>query len=695
MRAISLKGSLLAASIFFFLFYGCSTQPGSSVADSISGASSDVMKYSLGNIDDADGDMLEDVIDGDPFNGNVNASRESEWFFLESFDGTKIECKLLLPAGTGPFPVVMVGHGWFSKGQDMYGQARMFQQNGYASLIWSARGWGKSGDIIRLDSSMYEVKDVIRIINWISEQPFVIRENAPEKNFENGGLVEFDFNMDGNEEADDIPGDETNDFILGMSGGSYGGAIQVMTASFDRRIDAIASEESWVDLHDALVPGDSMKIFWSLGFYAGGLVRQQEGSGIDPALTEWLIYTFLTSDISSGMRSGLKLRSPVVRLEKVNVPVLTINGKYDTVFDLNQSVRLFESARSRGYDAKMYWFSGGHSYSARFGSHIRSMVLRWMDKHLKNKIADTGAEFEYDIQNPDGSFSTISSSWPRVKSADETRMMLHSNLKGGWMTASSEAGSSKYAFELIADAVANIPFIQTSLTEIQGQGMLPEEYHFIPFDSPLTSAEYVTGVFADDTEITGVPRLDIWLSAWSWDMTFFVKLYDVDENGSVSDLDVTRLKNVKIKDMIADLKAALEDQHPILGDDSLSSHHITPFRIPVSEPFDYDSGDYYPANYSRASDALMDDLIGGKPVAEVLDGITPQASNRRVNLAKPALYSFDLRGISRIIKAGHRLKLIIATSDFCYIHSRVPGIGFIWHNSKYPSCLYLPVVKEG
>jgi len=640
---------------------------------------------------DLDGDLLNDDIDEMPEIDSTNSKRESKWFFIESFDKTKIECKVLLPAGKGPFPVIMAGHGWFSDASSMYGHAKMFQADGYATLIWSARGWGNSGDIIRLDSSKYEVKDVISIINWLAAQPFALSENSPLKAFNNGKLVDFDFDMNGNEESDDIPGDETRDLVLGMTGGSYGGAIQVMSASFDRRIDAVASQESWVDIYSALTPNDSMKIFWTLGFYAGGLAREKEGSGLDKDFKDWLTWVFLTNRIPDDMRLGLKLRSPVVRLDKVNVPVLTMNGKYDTCFDLNQSVRLFESVKSRGFDARMYWFSGGHSYVPRFGALLNKYQLDWMRKHLKGLGIDTGAEFSYDIEMPDKSWKTIDASWPRVKNGNETRLFLHSTLRGGSLN-----DSQKFLFEFPGNAVVNIPVLNTSLTEISGQGMLPEEYHFIPFDSKLTSASFETAPFAADTEITGIPKVNLWLSALGPDITFFVKLYVIDENGHVSELDNARLKDINIDGLKELIKSMQESQQPVLGNDDASSHHVTAFRLPVRDPFG-DSGasglEFSLNDYNSAADELWQRILSGDSIGDILSETRNLESTQKGEIIKPALYSFDLRGISRIVKAGHRLKLVISTSDYCYTHSRLPAVGIVWHSSKYPSSVELPVVK--
>jgi predicted acyl esterase len=316
-----------------------------------------------------------------------------------------------------------------------------------------------------------------------------------------------------------------------------------------------------------------------------------------------------------------------------------------------------------------------------------------MEKHLKKRSIDTGPEFVYDIQNGDGTWRTAASGWPVVDSTRETRLFLHGSFKGNSLKI-----SQKFLFEFPGSAVANVPLAKTSLTEISGQGMLPEEYHFIPFDSPLTSSEFISEPFEYDTEITGIPKANLWLSGIGRDITFFIKLYIIDGNGSVSPSDSARIKDIRIKDLIEDIKEMADNQQARPGEDDLSSHHITPFKIPPSEPFEA-SGEssvmkFNLNDYNRASDEFWNDLLSGKPISGLLSDIPIFELDKPAGIIKPTLYSFDLRGMSRVIKKGQRIKLIIATSDFCYSHSRLPAVGIIWHSAKYPSSINLPIVRD-
>src|SRR5258708_36419781 len=79
---------------------------------------------------------------------------------------------------------------------------RGLQADGYNVVTWDPRGFGKSTGTIEVDSAQAEARDVERIIDWLATQPNV--------------------ELDG-----------PRDPRVGMIGASYGGGIQLNTASID------------------------------------------------------------------------------------------------------------------------------------------------------------------------------------------------------------------------------------------------------------------------------------------------------------------------------------------------------------------------------------------------------------------------------------------------------------------------------
>ncbi len=585
---------------------------------------------------DTDGDLLQDAIDGDPKNGGINSPRESEVFFIKSFDGEELECRLYLPKGEPPYPVIMIGHGWNSDLDEMAGRAKNFRDTGYATFVWSARGWGKSTGIVRLDSTQYEIKDTIRLINWLAEQKFVIEESRPEWFFDNGKIINYDFNQDDIEEKDDIPGDETRDFVLGMNGCSYGGALQVLTASYDHRIDCITPERTWNNLLDALCPGESLKILWASGFYLQGMARALKGTGVDPMLTDFIFTLLLENEFKPGMKDELMMRSPSTRTQYVLAPALFIQGEDDTVFDLNQAIANLEQIQANGIEAKMHWYAGGHGYLPENPPYNEEIVLKWMDRYLSGIDVDTGPELSYDIVGPDGDAARYYGSWPLVEKGGEMKLMLHSTggknylkcAKNGGGKVEYDASSLDYDSEALCSQFRNIPLAKTSLSEIQAiQGSLPEPPE--PFDSTETSVTFESEPFKDDAEITGIPLVELYLSSNSTDITCFIKLYDVPPGSSINSDDSLGAEKIN-------------------ADARVLNNGVTPLRV-----------------YTEKAMAVKSNV---------------------------QLHQTDLRAMACFIKKGHRIRLTVSTSDYFFLQSRKPGTAFLWHDRENQSCLWLPVV---
>ncbi|MGD9988056.1 MAG: alpha/beta fold hydrolase [Pseudonocardia sp.] len=133
-----------------------------------------------------------------------------------------LDTTLYLPART-PAPAVLVAHGFGGSKASVDADARDLAARGYVALAWSARGFGTSGGQIALDSPDYEVADARSLIDWLAQRPEV---------------------------ALDGPGDPR----VGVTGGSYGGALSLLLAGYDKRVDALAPVITWNDLGQALFP---------------------------------------------------------------------------------------------------------------------------------------------------------------------------------------------------------------------------------------------------------------------------------------------------------------------------------------------------------------------------------------------------------------------------------------------------------
>ncbi|MFD0665202.1 alpha/beta hydrolase [Thermocatellispora tengchongensis] len=142
---------------------------------------------------------------------------------------------------------MLLAHGFGGSKTSVRAEAVRLAGEGYAVLTWSARGFGRSGGEIALNSPDYEVKDVRQLIDWLARRP-------------------------------EVRLDAAGDPRVGIAGGSYGGAIALMTAAYDARVDAIVPQITWYDLADALFPnaagggpeGGVFKRMWAGLFFSRG-----------------------------------------------------------------------------------------------------------------------------------------------------------------------------------------------------------------------------------------------------------------------------------------------------------------------------------------------------------------------------------------------------------------------------------------
>jgi len=129
---------------------------------------------------------------------------------IMAVDGVRIDTAYFTSGPSGARrPAVLLAHGFGGSKQDVRQQAEDLAGEGYAVLTWSARGFGKSTGKIGLNDPKGEVADVSKLIDWLAKQPQVQL---------------------------DKPGDPR----VGVAGASYGGAISLLAAGYDHRVDAIA-----------------------------------------------------------------------------------------------------------------------------------------------------------------------------------------------------------------------------------------------------------------------------------------------------------------------------------------------------------------------------------------------------------------------------------------------------------------------
>ena len=141
-----------------------------------------------------------------------------------------------------------------------------------------------------------------------------------------------------------------------MSGASYGGGIQLVTAAIDSRLDAIAPVIAWHSLVTSLYKAQSPKSGWGSALFALGV----EGSTIpgSPAGETGNLDPHITSAYTSGLAYGqfsdedvqwFASRGPGALVQRIRIPTLLIQGTVDTLFTLDEAItQLPHPARQQG-----------------------------------------------------------------------------------------------------------------------------------------------------------------------------------------------------------------------------------------------------------------------------------------------------------------------------------------------------------
>jgi pimeloyl-ACP methyl ester carboxylesterase len=330
---------------------------------------------------------------------------------VPSFDGVPLDVDVWLPAtGNGPFPTIAMLHGFGGSKLDFEGpqparyNAAYFAQKGYAVVLPSARGFGRSCGVpdsrtagcergwMHLDDQRYETRDVQWLLAKLVDQ-LVARPDA-----------------------------------LGVTGMSYGGGTSLQLAMLADRIrrpdGATESWQSpdgvplaiaaawprwpWTDLADALMPNGRLgldtyasPVGVEIQAYVNVLDALANSTGFvsplgaDPEadLTGWKQRIDRGEPYGSDERANLKTIHDFhgvlgLPIDKGLTPLLIQSGWTDDLFPVGQGLRVYDLLRQKSRTAPVALQLGdlGHSRAANHRSDVaafNAQGLAFFDARLK------------------------------------------------------------------------------------------------------------------------------------------------------------------------------------------------------------------------------------------------------------------------------------------------------------------------
>lgn len=415
-----------------------------------------------------------------------------------------------------PRSAVVLAHGFGGSKADGAGTARTLARDGYTVITYTARGFGRSGGRIHLNSPTFEGADARKIIDLAARRPEVRRIG--------------------------------NDPVIGFTGGSYGGAISLLAAGLDPRVDAIAPAFTWNSLDQALFPQyattappssfaqvdpvTSTGVFkqrWAALFFLGsGAPEEPAGPGKDPSaalcgrfspeLCQGYLATAQSGKPSQPLLSLLKQSGPDQYLSKITAPTLLIQGEEDTLFPLDHA-----DANLRGLPdstpAKMAWVPGGHDTEINIDDLLPELTS-WFGRYLNQDGSAVDTAFTVEVPETslvggddgdrDASTYTLGS-YPGRGSTLATQRLA---VDGEAQSMISPPGGTPAA-------LTNLPGTGGALSSLSSVGGYPLGV------LPGQSATFTTQPIAQPITLVGSGTVRLEVTSSSPEATLFASLWDL------------------------------------------------------------------------------------------------------------------------------------------------------------------------
>lgn len=257
----------------------------------------------------------------------------TRYYIAYPSDGLTITGVMHVPHGEGPFPVVILNHGYippsrYWSGADTWRAADYLARHGYLTIAPDFRGWGGSDS----GPNFFRTGLVIDVLNLISSLPSIPQAD-PER--------------------------------VGMWGHSMGGGVTTKAIVVDARIRAAVLY--------APVSADDREVMarW------GGWRRFPDTP--DPM---WRAYVQAMDD-----PHFLRLTSPIFFMEFVTAPVQIHQGTADTTTPPRWAEAIRNALIAAGKEVEYYAYEGqGHAFEGEAWNLFMERTRQFFDKYLKGEM---------------------------------------------------------------------------------------------------------------------------------------------------------------------------------------------------------------------------------------------------------------------------------------------------------------------
>ena len=472
----------------------------------------------------------------------------------------RLDTRLYVPGGDGPHPAVLLAHGFGGSKESVDREAKQYAADGNVVLTFTARGFGRSGGRIHLNSPDHEIADGVALVDLLATRPEVARDGS-------------------------------GDPRVAVAGGSYGGAFALMLAGVDERVDATVAAITWNDLSTALFPQAASgstdpgpyKQLWGSRFFAAavgsptdafpaggstgtgstGTQPPAPGAGtaapdasvtpadllcgrFDPELCAQLQDAAETGRPSAALTAALSRNSPRATIGSVTAPTLLVQGESDTLFGLDQADANAAGLASAGTRHAVRWTDGGHDGASSNPGLDEDAARTWVRTYLAGSRTDPlpVPAFAYSLPVPRGSDAAPVATldrYPGLRSTPQQVPLRSPDQPGVVLTPPGGQPSS--------------------MTSLPGLGSLQlPTYRLAAL--PGMSAAFDSAVLERSLTVVGTPSVRLQVTSTGDEATLFVSLWRVEGSDAVQQRALTAPVRVlltpgRVTDVTVDLPASV------------------------------------------------------------------------------------------------------------------------------------------
>jgi dienelactone hydrolase len=269
-------------------------------------------------------------------------------------DGLRITGTMNVPRGIGPFPVVILDHGYFKPAEYKTGDgtsraADAFARHGYLTLAPDYRCYAGS----QCGANPLYVGYAIDVLNLLAQ-------------------------------VSSLP--DADPARVGIWGHSMGGGVTL-------RVLAITNDIKVAALYGALTGDDEVQYCWLQGCRVASVPTPESRfrQAIQDAQDDALLYfptPVASNDPLARLRDIFALSSPSRHLQYITTPLIIHHGESDDTVPIQWSVDLADALTARGKTAMLYTYPGeGHVFAGWGWQLFSTRTLAFFDEFLNPRAS--------------------------------------------------------------------------------------------------------------------------------------------------------------------------------------------------------------------------------------------------------------------------------------------------------------------